>query len=105
MSFFAVLLALLLEQVKPLPRGNVVHDSLTGWIRATARNFDAGKDSHAWASSWDLSHVWSPEGRPFRKDKRFGRLAERIGMVDYWKQYGYPDGCRAGPTDVELICS
>ena len=48
MSFFAVLLALLLEQVKPLPRGNVVHDSLTGWIRATARNFDAGKDSHAW---------------------------------------------------------
>ena len=48
MSFFAVLLALLLEQVKPLPRGNVVHDSLTGWVRATARNFDAGKDSHAW---------------------------------------------------------
>jgi adenosylcobinamide-phosphate synthase len=48
MSFFAVLLALLLEQVKPLPRGNVVHDSLTGWIRATARNFDAGKQSHAW---------------------------------------------------------
>jgi len=42
MSFFAVLLALLLEQVKPLPRGNVVHDSLTGWIRGTARNFDAG---------------------------------------------------------------
>jgi adenosylcobinamide-phosphate synthase len=52
MSFFAVLLALLLEQVKPLPRGNVVHDALTGWIRATARNFDAGKNSHAWV-------VWS----------------------------------------------
>ena len=48
MSFFAVLLALLLEQVKPLPRGNVVHDALTGWMRWTARNFDAGKESHAW---------------------------------------------------------
>jgi adenosylcobinamide-phosphate synthase len=48
MSFIAVLLALLLEQVKPLPRGNVVHDALTGWIDATARNFDAGKDHHAW---------------------------------------------------------
>ena len=35
MSFFAVLFALLLEQVKPLPRGNVVHDALTGWIRGT----------------------------------------------------------------------
>ncbi len=48
MSFFAVLFALVLEQVKPLPRGNVVHDALTGWMRWTARNFDAGRDSHAW---------------------------------------------------------
>jgi adenosylcobinamide-phosphate synthase len=48
MSFIAVLLALLLEQVKPLPRGNVVHDALTGWIDATARNFDAGEEHHAW---------------------------------------------------------
>ena len=48
MSFFAVLFALLLEQVKPLPRGNVVHDALTGWMNWTARNFDAGRDGHAW---------------------------------------------------------
>jgi adenosylcobinamide-phosphate synthase len=48
MSFFAVLLALMLEQVKPLPRGNVVYDALTAWIGGTARNFDAGKQSHAW---------------------------------------------------------
>ncbi len=48
MSFFAVLFALLLEQVKPLPRGNPVHDALTSWIQATARNFDAGRESHAW---------------------------------------------------------
>ena len=48
MSFFAVLFALLLEQVKPLPRGNAVHDALTGWIAWTARNFDAGRESHAW---------------------------------------------------------
>ena len=48
MSFFAVLFALLIEQLKPLPRGNVVHDSLTGWMRWTGRNFDAGQDHHAW---------------------------------------------------------
>jgi adenosylcobinamide-phosphate synthase len=52
MSFFAVLFALLMEQLKPLPRGNVVHDSLTGWMRWTGRNFDAGRDHHAWI-------VWS----------------------------------------------
>src|SRR5580765_6481839 len=52
MSFFAVLFALLIEQLKPLPRGNMVHDSLTGWMRWTGRNFDAGRDHHAWV-------VWS----------------------------------------------
>jgi adenosylcobinamide-phosphate synthase len=47
MSFFAVLFALLIEQLKPLPRVNVVHDALTGWMRWTGRNFDAGRDHHA----------------------------------------------------------
>jgi len=63
------------------------------------------RDSNDWASTWDLAHAWSPEGRQFRNDKRFGALAERIGMVDYWKQYGYPDGCRAGTGDVAIVCS
>jgi adenosylcobinamide-phosphate synthase len=48
MSFFAVLLALLIEQLKPLPRRNVVHEALTAWMRWTGRNFDAGRDHHAW---------------------------------------------------------
>jgi len=52
MNFFAVLFALLIEQLKPLPRGNVVHDALTSWMRWTGRNFDAGRDHHAWV-------VWS----------------------------------------------
>jgi adenosylcobinamide-phosphate synthase len=47
MSFFAVLLALLLEQIKPLPRRNVVHESLASWVGWTGRNFDAGKPQHA----------------------------------------------------------
>jgi len=48
MGFFAVLFALLIEQLKPLPRGNVVHDTLTSWMRWTGHNFDAGRDHHAW---------------------------------------------------------
>jgi len=56
MSFFAVLFALLIEQLKPLPRGNVVHDSLTGWMRWTGRNFDAGRDHHAWVV-WGITAV------------------------------------------------
>ena len=48
MSFFAVLLALLLEQLKPLPRGNRVFGALIGWMRWTGTNFNAGRDRHAW---------------------------------------------------------
>ena len=48
MSFFAVLFALLIEQLKPLPRGNKVLDTVTAWMRWTGRNFDAGRDHHAW---------------------------------------------------------
>jgi adenosylcobinamide-phosphate synthase len=47
MGFFSVLLALLIEQLKPLPRRNVVHEALTAWMRWTGRNFDAGRDHHA----------------------------------------------------------
>ncbi|HET6599854.1 MAG TPA: CobD/CbiB family protein, partial [Burkholderiaceae bacterium] len=57
MSFFAVLFALLIEQLKPLPRGNVVHDTLTGWMRWTGRNFNAGRDRHAWVV-WGVSVVF-----------------------------------------------
>jgi adenosylcobinamide-phosphate synthase len=46
MSFFAVLLALLIEQLKPLPRDNWVHQTLASWVRWTGRNFDAGEQHH-----------------------------------------------------------
>src|SRR5581483_6944753 len=48
MSFFAVLLALLIEQLRPLARNNFVHHSLVGWARWTGHNFNAGREHHAW---------------------------------------------------------
>jgi adenosylcobinamide-phosphate synthase len=48
MSFLAVLLALVIEQLKPLPRSNWVHDALINWVRWSGRNFDAGRERHAW---------------------------------------------------------
>jgi adenosylcobinamide-phosphate synthase len=47
MSFFAVLFALLIEQLKPLPTRNPVHHGLSGWVRWVSRNFDAGAPAHA----------------------------------------------------------
>ena len=48
MSFFAVLIALVIEQFKPLPRDNWVHHTLVSWVGWTGRNFDAGREQHAW---------------------------------------------------------
>lgn len=56
MSFFAVLLALLVEQVKPLPRNNWVFGTLIAWMRWTGLNFNAGRDHHAWVV-WGVTVV------------------------------------------------
>ncbi|MFZ4478622.1 MAG: CobD/CbiB family protein [Rhodoferax sp.] len=48
MSFISVLIALLLEQARPLSRGNPVHAGLRAWVRWSTRNFDAGKSFHGW---------------------------------------------------------
>ena len=48
MSFFAVLFALIIEQVRPLARGNWVHAIFRGWARWSRRMLDAGKTHHGW---------------------------------------------------------
>jgi len=56
MSFFAVLLALVLEQLKPLPRRNWVFGALVSWMRWTGVNFNAGRDHHAWVV-WGITVI------------------------------------------------
>ncbi len=53
MSFISVLLALLLEQARPLVPGNRVHGAMRMWVRWSARNFDAGTPFHGWLA-WTL---------------------------------------------------
>lgn len=54
MSFFALLCALLIEQVRPLARNNPIHSWLRAWARWASRNFDAGKPHHGWVA-WSLA--------------------------------------------------
>ena len=54
MSFFAILFALLIEQVRPLAQHNPVHAGLRVWARSVSRNFDAGKAHHGWVA-WSLA--------------------------------------------------
>jgi TolB-like protein/Flp pilus assembly protein TadD len=66
--------------------------------------FDALDREDPWAHDWDLGHVWGEDGRKFRTDPRFAQLAERLGLVEYWKQYGFADACEAG-QDTAVVCS
>jgi adenosylcobinamide-phosphate synthase len=54
MSFFAILIALLLEQARPLAFDNPVHAGLRSWARTVRRNLDAGQSSHGWVA-WALA--------------------------------------------------
>ncbi|WP_210547115.1 CobD/CbiB family protein [Rhodoferax sp. PAMC 29310] len=47
MSFISLLLALLLEQARPLGKGNPIHGVIRIWVRWASRSFDAGKSHHA----------------------------------------------------------
>ena len=50
MSFISILLALLLEQARPLGRTNPVHTAVRAWTPWVVRNCDTGTSHHAWLS-------------------------------------------------------
>jgi adenosylcobinamide-phosphate synthase len=54
MSFFSVLFALLIEQARPLARGNWIHSAFRLWARWASRNLDAGKPQHGWLA-WSVA--------------------------------------------------
>ena len=54
MSFFAVLFALLIEQARPLARGNWIHAGFRRWARWASRHLDAGQPHHGWIA-WGVA--------------------------------------------------
>jgi TolB-like protein len=46
--------------------------------------------------------IWRPVYRDMRKLPRFKEFARSAGLVDYWREYGWPDACRPfGENDFE----
>jgi adenosylcobinamide-phosphate synthase len=54
MSFVSILVALLMEQARPLTRGSVVRGLLRAWIRWSGHSFDAGKRQYA-VIAWSIA--------------------------------------------------
>jgi adenosylcobinamide-phosphate synthase len=53
MSFLSILLALLIEQARPLKAGNRLEHITAAWMDWTTRTFDAGERRQAWVT-WSL---------------------------------------------------
>ena len=56
MSFLAVLFALIIEQARPLARGNWIHASSRLWARWASRSLDAGQGHHGWIA-WSVTVI------------------------------------------------
>jgi len=54
MSFIAVVMALLIEQARPMAPGTRLHALMRAWAGWSTRNFDAGQAAHAWLA-WSLA--------------------------------------------------
>jgi hypothetical protein len=69
------------------------------YLREPARSFAAFENGKSGFSDAYLNWLWQPEAfsQKARQDPAFQGFAKRIGMVDYWKQYGWPDLCRPAP--------
>jgi len=48
-------------------------------------------------------HLWYPTMREVRQLPRFKEYVREIGLVDYWKEYGWPDLCRPVGDD-DFVC-
>ncbi len=64
------------------------------WVKRNARSTCTGTATAALSDAY-LNWLWQPEpwSRKARQDAAFQGFAKRLGMVDYWKRYGWPDLC------------
>jgi serine/threonine-protein kinase len=89
-----------------------VAEQETGWLRIpliSYTSFGRVDDAYQWANInrnparfTYLSAIWQPSMAPFRQDPRFAELVTELGLLDYWREHGWPDACR--PAGDSLIC-
>ena len=71
--------------------------------RKTGR--DASEDERLWLDDpygYPLALLSAPSTAALRRDPRFVSLAERVGLLKYWRSNGLPDFCR---PPAEPVCA
>ncbi len=46
--------------------------------------------------------IWQPDMPAFRRDPRFIELADRLGLLGYWREGNWPDFCE--PRGADVVC-
>ena len=54
MSFFAILLALVLEQARPMMADSPIYKAMASWVQWVAHTLDAGVRQQAWVA-WGIT--------------------------------------------------
>jgi TolB-like protein/Tfp pilus assembly protein PilF len=66
-------------------------------LEAPERNIDVGYHGTV------FRNIWKPIFAPVRKTERFKALMVKVGLVDYWRERGWPDLCRPVGAD-DFVC-
>ncbi len=61
--------------------------------RVSSRGMESA-DPNMW---WNL---WGNDMAPFRQDPRFSGFVKQLGLVDYWREHGWPDACQPAGDSV-----
>jgi tetratricopeptide (TPR) repeat protein len=82
------------------PEGTfLVLGDYTGFFDALDARLERGRTAGFWV--W-MSFAWRLASGDDDASRRFKMLARKIGLVDYWKESGWPDRCRPkGKDDFE----
>ena len=64
------------------------------YVGAADRRLEPLERSQRLGNAGNLQSAWNPRDGETRKTERFKTLLRKFGLVDYWRDHGWPDLCR-----------
>jgi hypothetical protein len=64
------------------------------YVNAPDRRLDTNERQQQIGNAGSLQSVWVPGESAIRKTERFKALMREFGLVDYWRERGWPDLCQ-----------
>ena len=73
------------------------------YVGAADRRLETNERNQQLGNEGTFQSIWSPRDAEMRKTERFKALMRKAGLVDYWRERGWPDLC-APLSDADFIC-